>query len=128
MGSREVLTLCAAINSVHWLLTRLIRKKNIAFAYRATDERHKDSRKIPPLAIFRVCTSWFVAALGEIPPQRQAFSLWCSIMIFFLHICVNEGADQLCGNRTARTADERFCCRFIGSTLFMLAINEISYI
>ena len=43
----------------------------------------------------------------------------------FFHICVNIGAGQLCVNRAARSADQRFCCRFIGSTL---PINEISYI
>ena len=34
MGSREMLSFCAAINSIHWLLTRLLRKKT-AFAYNA---------------------------------------------------------------------------------------------
>ena len=109
----------------HWLLTHLIRKKTV-FAnrggYRAADERHKNSKKIPPLAIYRVCTSWFVTEL--ILPQRHAFSLRGSIMIFW-HICINIGAGQLCVNRSARTADPRFCCRFIGSTL---PFNEISYI
>ena len=115
----------------HWLLTHLIRKKTVFCkpyenrgGYRAADERHKNSRKITPLAIYRVCTSWFVAQLGGIPPQRHAFSLRGSIMIF-LHICVNIGAGQLCVNRSAPTADQRFCCRFIGSTL---PFNEISYI
>ena len=36
-------------------------------------------------------------------------------MIFFLHICANEGAKQLSGNRTACAADQHFCFRFIGS-------------
>ena len=114
MGLRGMLTLCAAINHVHLLLTRLIRKQYcfcIPFenrgGYCATNERNKNSRKIPPLAIFRVCTSWFVAELGGIPPQRHAFSLQGSIKIF-LHLCINQGADQLCGNRAARTADQRF--------------------
>ena len=34
MGSRGMLTLCAAINSVHWLMTRFIRN-NTVFAYNA---------------------------------------------------------------------------------------------
>ena len=34
MGSRGMLNLCAAINSVHWLMIRLIRKRTV-FAYNA---------------------------------------------------------------------------------------------
>ena len=57
-------------------------------------------------------------------PPNYTFSLRGSIMIF-LHVCVKIGAGQLCVNRSARTADQRFCCRFTGSTL---PFNEISYI
>ena len=48
------------------------------------------------------------------------------IMISFF--CVNEGADQLRVNRAARAADQRFCFRFIESTLPVLPISEISAI
>ena len=115
----------------HWLLTHIIRKQDCFCkpnenrgGYRAADKRHKNRRKTPPLAIYPVCTSWFVAELGAIPPKRHAFSLRGSIMIF-LHICVNIGTGQLCVNRSARTADQRFCCRLIGRTL---PFKEISYI
>ena len=112
----------------HWLLTHFIRKKDHMKTRAVTAQLMNATKivaKIPPLAaIYRVCTSWFVAELGGIPPQRHTFSLQGSIMIF-LHICVNIGASQLCVNRSARTADQRFCCCFIGCTLHF---NEILYI
>ena len=39
------------------------------------------------------------------------------------HICENKGADQLLGNHAA---DQRFCFRFIDSTIPLLPKSEIS--
>ena len=43
-------------------------------------------------------------------------------MIFFVHICVNEDADQLRANHTARAADQHFCVRIIGSIPYVLSV------
>ena len=118
MVSRGMLTLCAAINSVHWLLTSFLRKKN-CFAYdaktrvvtaqlmSATKIVGHPIRTFKPLAIFRACISCFVSDLGR--NLRHAFSLGLNNDLF-LHLCIKEGADQL---RSYRAADQRFCVRFI---------------
>ena len=43
-------------------------------------------------------------------------------MIFFVHICVNEGEDQLHGNHTARAADQHFCVPIIGSIPLCISV------
>ena len=110
-----MLTVCAAINSVHWLLTRLIRKKTV-FAYharrggyRSADEHHKNSRKLLSLPSsvsvhhgLMVCRR-----MGRNSAPKTCF-LASGLINDFWHMCVNQGVDKLCGNRAARTADQRF--------------------
>ena len=110
----------------HWLLTHLIRKKTV-FANHTktgvvtaqlmiTTKIEENLRLLPD-----VCTSWwFVAELAS-----TTCFLASGLNNDFLHICVNIGAGQLCVKRSARTTDQRFCCRFIRSRL---PFNEISYI
>ena len=95
MGSRGMLTLCAAINSVHLFMTYLIEKKTV-YAYNAkTGAVSAQLMSVTKI----VGKSRFLSS--------SVFSLHGS-KIIFLHIWVNEGADQLSGNRAARAADQRF--------------------
>ena len=110
----------------HWLLTHLIRKKTVFVNHtktRAVTAQLMSATKIPPPAIYRVITSCLSPNWAEFRPKTCFLA--SGLNNDFLHICVNIGAGQLCVNRSARTADQRFCCRFIGSTL---PFNKISYI
>ena len=121
MVSRGMLTLCAAINSVHWLLTCSLRKKNYFCihcenrgGYREADERYKS-----PYELVSLLPSPMPVHPGLSPTwaetPKSCFLASGLNNDLFLHICVNEGANQLRGNSTARAADQRFCFYFTGS-------------
>ena len=127
MGSRGMLTLCAAINSVHWLMTRFIRN-NTVFAYNDAKTGAVSTQLMSATKI--VGKSRFLpSSLSVYPGRNSALKTYFLASglnnVFFAYICVNKGADQLSGNHAARAADQHFCFRFIESTLPVLPITEI---
>ena len=115
-------TLCAAINSVHWLLTSFLRKKNcfcIVFADAKTGTITAQlmiATKIVGQSYTNfqascnlLCLYILVCFQSWQKPQRHAFSMGLNNDLF-LHLCIKEGTDQL---RSYRAADQRFCFRFI---------------
>ena len=110
----RMLTLCAAISSAHWLLTGFlsfcIQCENSVVTAQLMSAT-KPMRTFNHLAISRACT--FCLRPGRKPPKTCFLA--SELNNDFLHICVNDGADQLRGNCTARAADQRFCFRFIGN-------------
>ena len=110
MVSRGMLTLCAAINSFHWLLTSFLRKKTVVSAQlmSATKIVGQSYTTFQASCNF-LCLYILVCFRSWQKPQRHAFSLGLNNDLI-LHLCIKEGADQL---RSYRTADQRFCFRFI---------------
>ena len=112
----------------HWLLTHLVRKNTVFANHTKTGavsaqlmsatKKEEKHRLLPSIVFVHLGLS---PNLAEFRP-KDMLSRFGAQNDFFLHICVNIGAGQLCVNRSARTADKHFCCRFIGSTL---RLNEI---
>ena len=120
MVSRGMLTLCAEINSVHWRLARFHRKNNV-FAYNAKTGAVTAQLMIATKSIRTLKPSPVPVHPGLSPDPTWAETPKTCFLAsglnndLFVHICVNEGADQLRGNHTGRAADQHFCGRIIGS-------------
>ena len=117
-------TLCAAINSVQWLLTSFLRKKKqqlflhcfcircktgtITAQLMSTTKIVGQSYTNFQASYNLLCLYILVCFQSGQKPQRHAFSLGLNNDLF-LHLCIKEGTDQL---RSYRAADQHFCFRF----------------